>query len=150
MLKPPQDSRNQLLRFFKRSAPDLWTTDDTVWNKRVPDMDRDSRLIWERLQDERHAWAREKWDGFANNYVPEKDWWLEKPEKDSGHMAGEKMGKRRFEEINTVSSGAEEVQERQEKKVRTEESDVEDLGALGPISPIPMSPAEFRARFGYS
>ena len=142
-----QDSRKQLRQFFKRSAPDLGTTDNNLYGKRVPDMDRDSRLIWERLQDERHAWAKENWDGFANNYAPEKDWW-KKPEEKSVNGKQGKGVKRGYGEIDADSPGVEDMNGRYEKKMRTEERGDEDLGALSPLSPIPMSAADFSARFG--
>ena len=98
-------------------------------------------MIWERLQDERCIWAKENWDGFANNYTPEKDWW-KKSEKKSSHGKPGKGAKRGHEEVDTGSSGVEDLRGRYEKKMKTDGGHRDESEMMEYMDPIPVRVGE--------
>lgn len=55
-------------------------------------MGNDSIRAWMTLQEERCVWAGEHWNGFEDNFAPEKDWWRKEREReDEGVGKGEEM-----------------------------------------------------------
>lgn len=54
-----------------------------AYGRRVPELGNDSVRAWMTLQEERCVWASEHWNGFVDNFAPEKDWW--RKERESGN-----------------------------------------------------------------
>ena len=81
-------------------------------------------------------WVREHWNGFEDNFAPEKDWWekiKEVPKKGKRKRGGKRRQKAEDEETEDLGG-------QHPKRLRREE--------VGYITPVPLSRDEFKAMFG--
>ena len=63
-----------------------------AYGRRVPELGNNSVRAWMTLQEERCVWASEHYNGWEDNFAPEKDWWRQEKEgEDEEDGNGEEM-----------------------------------------------------------